>query len=194
MKKKLLLLFALTIGLISFSQTNDTAFNRRLNEYVRLNIELKFEPLMDYVHPILFTIATRESMVEMFKKSFDNEEMSLYMDSLVTTGFSNDFQVKETIYRKIDYRMKMRMFIKDTAKTSAEDFRKNLISNLEVGFPNSTVTFNKTTKCFEISAPSIMFGVKDNSQSPWMFLGFQKNEALLKAIYPEEVISHFKLL
>jgi hypothetical protein len=39
-----------------------------------------------------------------------------------------------------------------------------------------------------------MFAIKDNELSDWMFLGYQKNEEMIKLLYPQEVIDHFKLL
>lgn len=193
MRKYLLLPVVVFSSLLTFAQSSDADLNRRIDEYMRLTRELKFEALMDYTHPKIFAIAPKEQLVEVFKQSFDNESMKIDFDNTGIHNVSDDFKVKEVSYRKIDYWMSIHVTFKDTAALNDEGFITNMTSAFSTAF-GGTVNFNKTAKKFEIKASSIMIAIKDSTFTEWMFLGYQKNEVLLKQLYPQEVIEHFKLL
>ena len=194
LKKKIFILGLLCLSLFSLAQTGDAELDKRLNEYLQINKELRFEAIMDYIHPVLFTIVPKANILEVFKKSFDNEEMNIGIDSILISSISAEFKVKEAVYRKVDYRMRLNIRMKDSSSLKEPEFIKIMTGALEAGFPGSTVKFHEPEGLFDINTPTMMFAIRDKPGSPWMFLGFQKNETLIKAIYPEEVISHFKLL
>ena len=194
LKKKIFILGLLCLSLFSQAQSGDAELDKRLNEYLRINKELRFEAIMDYIHPVLFTIVPKANILEVFKKTFDNEEMSIRIDSILPSAISSEFQVKEAVYRKVDYRMRLSIRMKDSSSLREPEFIKIMTGALEAGFPGSTVKFHQAEGLFDINTPTMMFAIRDKPGTLWMFLGFQKNEALLKAIYPAEVIRHFKLL
>ena len=194
MKKKILILVLLCQSLFSLAQSGDAELDKRLNEYLQINKDLRFEAIMDYIHPVLFTIVPKANILEVFKKTFDNEEMSIRIDSILPSAISSVFQVKEAVYRKVDYRMRLSIRMKDSSSLREPEFIKIMTGALEAGFPGSTVKFHQAEGLFDINTPTMMFAIRDKPGTLWMFLGFQKNEALLKAIYPAEVIRHFKLL
>jgi hypothetical protein len=189
-----LLLIVLSFSFSQAQKPVDKLFEQRLETYLQLNRELKFEALMEYVHPSLFKLADKKQLVQVFKNTYDNGQIRILIDSTLITAISADFKNDSALYRKIDYRMSLRLFIKDTAALSDQGYVTRLGESLKLGFPNGDIRFNKSERIFEIAAPSIMFAIRDNPASPWMFLGFQKNEAFIKALYPPAVIEHFHLL
>jgi hypothetical protein len=195
MNKYIFFLLAFLYGSVSFAQkTTDPELTKRLNAYLRLTRESKFNELMDYTHPKIFTIMPREQLVEIMEKSFDNDQMTIGIDSIGTTTISPDFVLKTARYKKIGYWMVISVVFKDTTVTSDESFVARATSSFEKGFPGAKVYFNPNTKHFEIRATSLMIAIKDSPAKPWYFLGYQRDEALLNKLYPKEVIAHFKLL
>ncbi len=194
MRKISLLLLVVFGSFLAFAQSNDPDLNKRLDEYMRLTRELKFEEVMNYMHPKIFDLATKEQLIEVFKQTFENDEISIGFDSTSITRISEDYKHANVIYKKIDYSMDMVVRFKDTSSLGDENFIAIMKGAFSGAFPGSTVVFNPTRKSFDIKTSDIMFGLKDHATAPWLFLGYEKkNEVLLKLLYPREVLQHFKL-
>src|SRR5206468_8254466 len=84
----------------SAQKTADPVFKKRLNEYIALTKQLNFEKLMDYVHPKLFKIVPRDQMLQMFQSAFENEMMSISIDSLSILQTSPAYSYQGSLYRK----------------------------------------------------------------------------------------------
>lgn len=195
MRKHLFTLLALLASVVVFAQkSSDPELNKRISEYMRLTEQLKFDEVMDYTHPKIFTIAPREQLVEIFKTSFDNESMKISFDSTGIISISEPFKLESASYRRIDYWMAINITFKDTSALADESFVSNMKTSLANGFPGAKIEYNKATKKFEINTSTLMIAIKDDAQKPWMFLGYQKNDnGLSKMLYPQEVLDHFKL-
>jgi hypothetical protein len=195
--RKLVIGFLIAFSSVaSIAQDNsDPELSKRLDKYMNLTRELKFEEIMEYTHPKIFAIASKEQLAEVFKQAFDNEEMSIGIDSTAIVGISDAFKLKDATYKKIVYSMNMVVRFKDTISLKEESFIGTMKMAFTNAFPGATVEFNKAKKTFQIKALNIMIAIKDNNATPWMFLGYEKkNGELLKVLYPKEVIEHFKLL
>src|SRR5688572_20376705 len=121
MKKYFFILCALFINFLAVAQ--DSKLKTRLDEYMRLNRELNFERLMDYVHPKLFTLAPREQLISYFKNIYDNEEMKIRIDSATISAISPVYKLTPGFYHKVDYKMRLTLILNDTAVTNQESFR-----------------------------------------------------------------------
>lgn len=195
MKKILIPFIAVFLSIATFAQKNtDTAFTRRLNDYMRFTRELKFDNIIDYTHPKLFTIATKDQLKEFLQSSFENEQMKIEFDSTAIKKVSENFKVENVSYKRVDYWMAVTVTFKNTAALSDSNFISSMTAALQQGFPEGRIVYNPFRKKFEIQANGLMIAIKDNDSSPWMFLGYQKNDALIKKLYPDQVIDHFKLL
>lgn len=195
MKKFLIIHVSILLSISSFAQKNtDTAFSRRLNDYMRFTRELKFDDIINYTHPKLFTIATKDQIKEFLQGSFENEQMKIEFDSTAITKVSENFKAENVNYKRIDYWMAVTVSFKNTAALSDSNFISSMTTALHQGFPEGKIVYNPFRKKFEIQANGLMIAIKDNKFTPWMFLGYQKNDALIKKLYPQQVIDHFKLL
>lgn len=195
MKKFSIVFVAILFSVATFAQKNtDTAFSRRLNDYMRFTRELKFDDIISYTHPKLFTIATKDQIKEFLQSSFENEQMKIEFDSTAITKVSENFKAENVNYKRVDYWMAVTVTFKNTAALSDSNFISSMSSALQQGFPEGKIVYNPFRKKFEIQANGLMIAIKDNDAAPWMFLGYQKNEALIKKLYPQQVIDHFKLL
>src|SRR5438067_11578732 len=67
--KKFLLLAALLPAIFCSAQSkDDAAFKQRLEEYMRLTRQLRFEEIMNFTHPSMFAIVPKDQLVTMYTK------------------------------------------------------------------------------------------------------------------------------
>ena len=194
MRKLLLLFLAAYCSILAFAQPNtDAQLKRRLDAYMKINRELNFKELMNYIHPSLFNLATREQLVQVFESSFDNEQMSISIDSLAVTTISPFYVHNKVQYSKVDYYMEMALKWKDAAATAEEGFVPQMSTAFEQAFAGSHVSFDKSRNSFLIKGINILIAIKDDTTTPWMFLGYDKNQPMVRSLFPALVIEHFKL-
>src|SRR5688572_22288754 len=93
----------LLVGFASAQSNTDTSLQNRLDVYMRLNRELKFDELMDYTHPKIFQIAPRDQIVASFNAAFNNPDFEMTLDSASIIEIGQPFVFDKTIYRKIPY-------------------------------------------------------------------------------------------
>ena len=193
MKKLAFILVLITTAFISTAQTTDAQLKQRLNHYMQLNKELDFEKIMDYMHPVLFTVAPKEAMQQTMEQAFNSEEMKISIDSLQVLTIGEDFKEGEAVYKKVDYFMSMSMVFKDNMLEN-EGFREIMTAGMKEAFGNKQVAYDEKKKALIITGNEIMFAIKDNPKAAWLFLGYEKNPPLINAIFPKSVIAHYKLL
>jgi len=193
MKRCFLCLFAVIVSVYSFAQ-DDSSLQKRLNEYFLLNKQLNFEKLMDYIHPNLFAIASREQLVEMFQSIFNDEDMIISMDSLSTTGISPSFSFQKGLYRKIDYYMRFSIKFKDTTVLKDEAVLPAIELQMKNALGAENVKYIQKENRLEIDGTKIMIAIKDDERSEWMFLGYEPKQAqVMETLVPKEVLRNFKL-
>ena len=193
MKKLAFILLFLTTAFIGTAQTTDAQLKQRLNNYMQLNKELDFEKIMDYMHPVLFTVAPKEAMQQTMEQAFNSEEMKISIDSLQVLTIGEDFKQGEAVYKKVDYFMGMSMVFKDNMLED-ESFREMITAGMKEAMGNKQVSYDEKKKALIITGNEVMFAIKDNPKTEWLFLGYDKNPELIKAIFPKSVIAHYKLL
>ena len=193
MKKLAFILLFLTTAFIGTAQTTDAQLKQRLNNYMQLNKELDFEKIMDYMHPVLFTVAPKEAMQQTMEQAFNSEEMKISIDSLQVLTIGEDFKEGEAVYKKVDYFMSMSMVFKDNMLED-ESFREMITAGMKEAMGNKQVSYDEKKKALMITGNEVMFAIKDNPKTEWLFLGYDKNPELIKAIFPKSVIAHYKLL
>src|SRR5690349_19618445 len=101
--KNFIVLVTLLFCTATFAQKNaDTAFERRLNDYMRFTRELRFDDIINYTHPKLFTIATKDQLKEFLQGSFENEQMKIEFDSTAIKKVSENFKLENVLYKRVD--------------------------------------------------------------------------------------------
>jgi hypothetical protein len=82
---------------------SDTQLTRRLHHYMQLSKDLKFEQLMDYMHPALFTIAPKEDILKTFEAIYHNEEMKITIDSIAILAIGPGYKNKNLQKSRLFY-------------------------------------------------------------------------------------------
>ncbi len=194
MKKIVLILVLGSIHFFSSAQNSgDTSLDRRLNEYFQLNVDARFEQLMDYVHPSLFAMAPRQQLIEFFRNTYDNASMHLSIDSTTTISISPGFREGNVEYRKVNYWMGVHMVFKDSQTVHDPEFVKKTTDLLKIGFPNALIRYQSQNSFF-VGSDNLLIAIKDTDHTPWMFLGYTKNENFIRKLFTPSVIDHFHLL
>ncbi len=193
MKKRLFFLLLLTVAFGATAQTTDARLNQRLNDYIQLNKDLNFDKIMDYMHPNLFKIAPREALIESFEEAFNSEDVSMRIDTIRILTASPDFTDGEARYKKLDYYMSMSMYFEGDM-LEYPDFRASMEEGMKSTFEKKKVSYDEKKKALVIAGNEVMFAIKDNANAEWLFLGYEKNPQLIKAVFPKAVIAHYKLL
>ncbi|MFT3933197.1 MAG: hypothetical protein QM726_06250 [Chitinophagaceae bacterium] len=184
--KRLFTIFAICLCFTAFSQPVQT-LRQRLSGFIEANGAMNLEKVLDYTYPKLFTIAPREQMVEMMKQSFNNEQMSIRLDSLKTDSIYPVFSMQEGSYAKIRYSMKMIMQLKNTdadqKKKDAEAIRAAMQSQLPAGR-----SFIDSSGDIIIYTSSVMVAAKDKQSKEWTFMNLKDGDQVVTQLFSKEIL------
>ena len=193
MKKLItLLLLCCTFGAFAQSSKDSIELRSRLNDYMNLTQKKDFDKLMDFIHPSLFRMASKEMIKEALVAAYSNAEVVIDFDSMTVNKVSQEYFVKDTAYRRVDYSMLMIMKFTDKETASDTSLVKVLIPALEADFPGQAVRYDKQKAAYIISGKEILMAIRDPSKK-WQFLGVEKENAMLMTLFSKDLIDRFKL-
>lgn len=195
MKKTLLcaLLFLASFAVFAQVRSGNADLDKRLSEYLVLNKALDFEKLIEYVHPSIYKIAPKAEILKSFQGIFNDPDMKVGIDSLAIVDFGQQFRHNNTEYTKVNYHMTLSLLFRDSSIYEMPDFESTLVKSLSDAFTGKNVRYHKASKTFIVEGVDVMYGIRD-ANAPWMFLGYQRNEQMVKALFPQAVIDYFKML
>lgn len=165
---------------------------KRLSAYLQYSKDLDFDKTMDYIHPSLFKIATREQLVEAMKDSYDADEIKIGFDTMYVSAVSPSFLHDNAAYRRVDYYTVMTMQFVDKTSTDDTAFVNLMMTGLKEEFPEQKVTFDKQKRNFVVKGYDLLVAIKEKD-GEWMFLGVEKENPMMMDLFPAKVIDHFKL-
>lgn len=172
--------------------TNDKALNARINSYMQLNRELRFNELMDYVYPTVFTIASREQMSAALKSFFSSPGITVKMDSLALLSVDPVSKFSKGEFTKFDYSMLIRMKLTqpgmDSTMTNA--MLQSIVSSLKTSMNTQDVTYDKDTRFFKVAALKSAIAINDDVSKDWKFISLENNPQI-KSIVPAEVATKY---
>jgi hypothetical protein len=194
---KRLLLFFLSVSIVTTvlaqAKSGDAQLDKRLAEYMQFNNDKNFEKIMDYMHPKLFKIVPRETLVSVLRSAFESEEMTIGMSDLGVTSVSSAFTSAGSAYRKVMYKMTLTMKFNDTAKGNDPQFQDAMLGSFKTAFPGKSVTFDSNSKEYIVKGQDILYAIHDAGK-PWLFLGYKEDPELIKQLFPKPVRDHFKMI
>lgn len=189
------LLFSFALFTATAQRNTDPQLQDRLNDYLRLTKEMNFDKAFDFMHPKLFTIASKEDLVKITESAFQNPDFSFSFDSLAILSVGQPVKIGAETYRKITYYTKMIMTLNsDSMNLKEEGFASAITASMKNGFSGKKVVLDREGNRIFISGTDIMFAIKDSPKSDWLFLGYEpKNPALIKKLFPPAVRQRFGL-
>ncbi len=175
--KKIIFGLVVLFHFSSFSQNSET-LKSDVKKMYEASYNLAFEEVMNYTHPKVFEMASREDVLAALENAFDNETMRI---RLVHTNPNFTYSDIKTIEGKslclINYTNAMRMtFENKLSGDEVETMKKSFTDSGEY----KTVTYEKDRNSFFLEGNSIIIAVSDEStQGKWKFVNYSKTQAQL---------------
>jgi hypothetical protein len=189
MQKIKLLLLAIGFSVSCFAQA-DTSLQGRLKAFMQANEKLDFDKVLDYTYPKLFTLVPRNQMIDVMKGSFDNETLTVTMDSLRIVTIYPEYTDTSGRYAKIDYSMLMKMKFKEEEKDSTEAGKQKefMLTAFREEYGEDNVLFDEKEKLYKIQIVTAMIAIKDSFAKEWSFINFKKDDPMAEVLLSAAVI------
>ena len=192
MKKFSILLSLLFVQFILLGQ-KDPVLERRLAEFMQVNDEMDLSKVLDYTYPKLYTIVPRDQMLELLQNTFENENMSIHLDSLHINTIYPVFKLENGSYAKVIYSMNMLMALKNDKEDSLTPEKKKerddyMLSSLPEQYGAGNVNIDPVSGHLRIKMVSPMVAVKDDYAKQWCFVNFKENDPITNRLFSKEML------
>ena len=167
----------------------DSVLTRRLAQFMEANRMMNIDKVLDYTYPKLFTIATRAEMAEGLKTSFDNEAMTIVLDSVVTDSVYPVFSMMEGSYAKIRYSMKMIMQVKGRETDSVQQKKKTLQILAAVRAQYGQEAGIDGGGNIVIHTNAVMVAVRDGYAKDWCFVNLKEEDPITTQLFSNDVLA-----
>lgn len=175
--KNLIFCLVVLFHLTSFSQNTET-LKSDVKKMYDASYNMAFEEVINYTHPKVFEMASKEDVLAAMEYAFDNETMRI---RLVHVNPNFTYSEIKTIEGKslclINYTNAMRMtFENKLSGDEVEAMKKSFMDSGEY----KTVQYEKDRNSFFIEGNAIMIAVADETtQGKWKFVNYSKTQAQL---------------
>lgn len=191
--KKIPLLISLVFAQFILLAQKDSTLERRLAEFMQVNDQMDLDKVLDYTYPKLFTIVPRTQMLEALQNTFDNENVSVQLDSLSITNVYPVFKSENGSYAKVMYSMIMIMAFKENKEDSLTAEKKKerddfMLSTLSEQYGEGNVSIDPTTGSLKIKVVSPMVAAKDQHAKKWNFVNLKENDPLTNRLFSKEIL------
>ena len=157
----------------------DTSLVGRLNIMLAYTEKMDIEKTFDYTYPHLFTLVSKEDLLQLMKNSMENEEMSIRMDSLVIDSIFPRFHFEKGEYAKIRYKMNLYFHLKDSVDESGEKIEPGTMLDIyKLTFGESNVSYNPIKNEYLVRTVSEMVAIKDEISPLWTFVNLEASNPL----------------
>ena len=185
------LVFLFLITVTGFSQSHKEEIEKEAQTYYNYMTSMNLDGVLDYMHPKMFEIATKEQMKAGMEQMFNSPEMKIEFISNTVTNVSDEKEVDHVNYAVVYYNSKMRMTFlseKDKPKEEQQSFLDIMKSTMDAQFGSENVTTDAESMALVINNNASMFAINDPQFNGWKFLGNEKNmTAIINSIVPETV-------
>lgn len=164
----------------------DEGLDKRISQYFKANDEMDLKRVLDFTYPKLFEIAPRATLEKEMQAAFNNEEMTMELDSLTQVKQHPVFELGGGRYARIRYSMVMVMTLRDSSKIREQ--YPVLKESLGAEYGPGNFSIDEKTGVIRIRAEHDMVAIRDSYAKDWCFVGLEKNEELTKKIFSKEVL------
>lgn len=188
MKRLFVSLLLTILVLTGYAQQPDSSFRIRLDSFFHLNHLKEIERVLDYTYPKLFTIVSREQMLEVMKNTFDNEEMTITMDSLKLVKTWPMLSLPEGEFVQMEYSMIMRMQFRQMDSTNTPDKMEMISSLMEMKYGAGNARYDSVSNQILIHIKSPLLAIKDELSPQWTFVNFIKDDPITPMLLSQDII------
>ena len=187
MKKIIFLLFLISIIVKGYPQFSgdSTELVKRLETFMQHNRDLDFDKLMNYVYPQVFTLASRDQMIQAMEAAFKNPELAMKMDSLRIERIYPVFAIGNSRYAKVLYSMRILM----TPGQVGDSVDINgFLALMQEQFGKENVRLHENLKTLIIKQQLAMAAIKDDSSKEWTFLNMKDGDPIMEKLLEKSVL------
>ncbi len=174
MKLKFQILLVLLSNVFGFSQTLETLKVDTQKMY-DASYNMDYETILDYTHPKILELVSRDQMILAMEHTFENEELKIrFVHSNPTFNYSDVKTIDGRSFCRVSYVNTMRMTFEDTltqkrAEEMVEDFKSS--------GDYLMVRFEKDRNSFFIEGNSTMIAISDEyTKGTWKFINYSKRQ------------------
>ena len=158
----------------AFSQTVETLKSDTQKMY-DATYTMDYETVLNYTHPKIFEIASREQMISAMEQTFENDVLKVrFVHANPTFSFSEIKTLDGKIFCMVSYINTMRMTFEDklTSKRAEE-----MVETFKSSGEYSTVRFEKDRNSFFIEGNGVMIAISDeDTKGTWKFVNYSKTQ------------------
>lgn len=168
------LFFTLLSSTFAFSQTLETLKIDTQKMY-DATYNMDFETILNYTHPKVFEMASRDQMIEIMGQTFENEVLKV---RFVHPNPIFTYSVIQTLagktFCRVNYVNTMRMtFEEKLTQKRAEE----MVETFKNSGDYSMVLFEKDRNSFFIEVNAILIAISDEStKGTWKFINYSKTQ------------------
>jgi len=190
------LLFMSSIQL--FAQSDKESILATFGEYSTHVINKDNANLVEYLHPGMFEVASKEMLIEMMDNAFADKTIMMNFGEMRIDSLSDIMVENEGKYCLIQHNFDLTMQMLPTndseeAKQVTRETAALTYDYMLQAYGKDNVKFDKENASFEILMHSQTFAIDDDKTEGWKFIEAKEgSQALLKNILPESVFSMVK--
>lgn len=162
------------------------SLNQRLDEYMKLNDEMKFDRIMDYIYPKLFTIAPKDQILKAMEEGFNNDEMKIELDSMKIEKMHPEFEMENGSFAKVDYSMIMVFQFLSGGDDPSEN--NIMVESMKEKYGKENVRYDNEKRMIRIKEKSKMVAVKDSYAKEWSFVSLNEDDPMINQLFSKDVL------
>ena len=190
-------------------KNDETSLRKRLNEFVKLTAEMKFDSALNYTYPKLFNFIPRNKLKEGKEEAFQFTMGKAKLDSFRIDTIYPVFQADKANYAWAIYSMIMEIPIDSAEKVSRhasqmkmDSLRKTnqypapsqtlMTTLISEEFGVKVISFHEDSNITRVRMGLLTICVRDNYAKDWSFYTVMANDTIVTKLFPEKVLNQFK--
>ncbi len=189
----ILALGSVSLSAQSLSEAEIANINKRLGEYFEYTKVNDYTNMMDYIYPKIYTLATKEQLVEVFN-GLETMGLGLNVDEISATDPEPLIEEDDRKFAVIDYKVKIRLELL-TATVRNDQVIESLKSSFKVGYNATNMSYDDETHILSFDGQKYALAVMDPEYdaNEWYFLEYDaSNPMAAQMMLSDKVLEKFK--
>ncbi|MES2864041.1 MAG: hypothetical protein V4666_07980 [Bacteroidota bacterium] len=189
MKIKLTILLLLT-SFLNFGQDLNE-MKKDVLKMQTLTIAKKYAATLDYTHPKVFELASKEQLIEVMNNIFDNDLMTITMvDVAPNYTYSDIITASKGKYCVIEYNSEMNIEFKEDITETKEIMIESLQNNMK----NYNITFDEKLNTINASGKAQIIAISDElTNGSWKFINYDEESPMMEKVLSKEILKQLGL-
>ena len=158
-----------------------------LTTYLSYTKTKEYSKILDFVHPKLFDVVSRQAILDQFEAMESDESMQITFGDALIKDISDLVRVGQRYFSLVFYQFEMTMTFND--KSMAPVMKDAFVST----FGEGNVKIDEAKGAVNVITHKSLFAIKEPELKGWKVIENNPEQRfILEAILPTEVIEHYK--